>query len=241
MNLREEFENRKDEIEVYFEILRLIELDRPKLVAFDFIENKEESIIFDNKKINIVRASTCLLIYNLIESTVYNSVCTIFDDINSSIHNPKLKYFDLIDQIKKYWIQNVWKNDETMKEESIQSKFLELSNRIFNDSLVLASNTIKNGGSLDAKKIRETLESLGIDTRIIARDYDANRQGEVFKQIKNHRNWLAHGQKSFDEIGRDYPYQKLETWKKYVIEHLEKYILSVEDYICNQRYKITNI
>ena len=50
MTIRDEFEKRIIEIDLYFEILRTIELDKPKLSAYNSNEDKQIEILFDNAK-----------------------------------------------------------------------------------------------------------------------------------------------------------------------------------------------
>ena len=241
MEIRDEFDKRKSEVEIYFDILQTIELDKPKLTSFDILENRQQEIIFDSQRINIFRASAFLLLYNLVESTVFNSVISIFDAINSERHNPKLKFNDVIDEVKLYWIDNIYKHDETIQKITVVRKFKELADKIFNESLLLASNYIKYGGSLDALKIKETAEALGLRVEYLTNGYRKDTHGEALKDVKQKRNWLAHGEKSFAEIGQDYTYQRLDEWRNYIIEHLEKYIVSIEDYISTEKYKISGV
>ena len=237
MEIREEFNKRLVEIDLYFEILQTIELDKPKITSFDVIAEAQKEIIFDSQKINIFRASAFLLLYNLVESTIFNSVVSIFDSINSDRHIPKLKYYDVVDEIKTYWLNNMYKHDEQMEKLTIVNKFKSITDRIVNESMVLASTYIKYGGSLDASKIRDTAKSLGIKMDTLSRGYRQDTHGEALKEVQQKRNWLAHGEKTFAEIGQDYPYQRLLDWKIYIVEHLEKFILSTENFIANEEYK----
>jgi hypothetical protein len=237
MDIKEEFEKRIVEIERYFEILAAIELDRPKLISFDVTLDEQKEIIFDSKHINILRASTFLLMYNLVESTIYNSVVVIFDSISSSQHSPSLKFFDVIDDIKKYWLSHSYKHDENAKKDSVINWYMTITDKIFSQSLGLISNQIQYGGSIDAQNIRKIAKSLGMNLSKISENYREVTHGEALKEIKQKRNWLAHGEKTFSEIGQDYPVSRLLEWKDHTKEHLEKYIESVEDYIINQHYK----
>ena len=238
MGIREEFEKRLLEVNTYFEILKVLELDKPKLSAHDLEKDQNVEIIFDDRKINILRSNAFLLLYNLIESTVFNAVTSIFDSINADKHKPKLDYFDVIDAIKKYWLNNVYKHDEKIKKNTVVNNFMDIVNRIFNESLSLVSNYLKYGGTLDAEAIETTAIELGVSVGILKNGFDKNTHGEAFKQIKRHRNWLAHGDKSFAEIGQDFPYSRLEEWKIYSVEHLVKFIDSIETYIKNEEYVV---
>ncbi|NDV57238.1 MAE_28990/MAE_18760 family HEPN-like nuclease [Bacteroides sp. 519] len=238
MAIREEFDKRLLEVNTYFEILQLLELDKPKLSAHNIESNQSVEINFDSRRINILRSNAFLLLYNLVESTVFNSVTSIFDAVNSDRHNPKLKYFDVIDAIKKYWLNNVYKHDEKIKKETVVKSFMEIANRIFSESLSLASNYLKYGGTLDAESIEDTAIDLGVNIGNLKNGFDKNTHGEAFRQIKRNRNWLAHGDKSFAEIGQDFPYNRLDEWKLYIVEHLEKFIMSIETYIRDEKYKV---
>ena len=103
--------------------------------------------------------------------------------------------------------------------------------------MVLIEGRIKYGGSIDADIIEKTAQSLGMGLGKIKNGFDKNTHGDAFINVKKHRNWLAHGDKSFADVGKDFPYSRLYDWKKYIIEHLEKFIISIEDYINNKEYK----
>ena len=96
MEIRNEFVKRISEINSFYEILRIIEFEKPKIFGFNIDENKIENLIIDNNKIDTLRSTSYLLLYNLIESTIYNSIITIFDDINDK----GLKYFDIIEEVQ---------------------------------------------------------------------------------------------------------------------------------------------
>lgn len=108
MSIRIEFEKRVKEIDSFYEILKVIEMDRPKISAFDINNEKEEILPINNSKIDTLRSTSYLLLYNLIESTVYNSITNIFDIINDD----GLKYFEIIGDVQKYWLNNLYKHDD---------------------------------------------------------------------------------------------------------------------------------
>ena len=238
MEIRDEFEKRLLEVGTYFEILKVLEFEKPKLSAYDLEKGQNLEIVFDDRKINILRSNAFLLLYNLIESTVFNAVTSIFDSINAEKHKPRLDYFDVIDDIKRYWLNNIYKHDEKVKKETVVKSFMDIFDRIFNDSLSLVSNYLKYGGTLDADSIEITARDLGVSIGKLKNGFNKNTHGEAFKQIKRHRNWLAHGEKSFAEIGQDFPYSRLEEWRVYSVEHLEKLIDSIAIYVINDEYLV---
>lgn len=234
MTIREEFEKRIVEINLYFEILKTIELDKPKLSAYSSNEDKQIEILFDSEKIKILRANSFLLLYNLIESTIYNSVVSIFDTITDN----QIKYFEMIEEVQKYWLNNLYKHDDKKKKATIIETFMNIANQIFNDNISLVSNEISYGGSLDAQTIFDTAKSMKIEIGNVHRVYDKNIHGETLKNIKNKRNWLAHGEKTFSEVGDNVDFSQLNESKIQVEMFLEEYIKSVEKYIRNEAYKL---
>lgn len=234
MRIREEFDKRITEINLYFEILKTVELDRPKLSAYSSIEEKQIEILFDSEKIKILRANSFLLLYNLIESTIYNSIISIFDKIADN----QIKYFEMIKEVQKYWLNNLYKHDDKKKKETIIDAFMNIANQIFNDNISLASNEINYGGSLDAQAIFDTAKSMKIEIGNVHRVYNKDIHGEILKNIKDKRNWLAHGEKSFSEVGDDITFSQLLEAKSQVKIFLEEFINSVEAYIVNESYKV---
>ena len=72
MLIREEFDNRVIEIESFYEILGIIELEGPKITAYDLNNSIEKIVNINSAKVDTLRSTAYLLLYNLIESTIYN-------------------------------------------------------------------------------------------------------------------------------------------------------------------------
>jgi hypothetical protein len=234
MTVREEFNKRVGEIDSFYEILEIIELERPKISAFDITANQEKILSVNSSKIDTLRSTSYLLLYNLIESTVYNSITNIFDEINDE----GLKYFDIIEDVRKYWLNNLYKHDDKKKKETIIETIMKVANQIFTDTITLASNEINYGGSLDAGTIFATAQSMKIEVGNIRRIYDKTIHGQMLIDVKKKRNWLAHGEKSFIEVGSSSTFSQLDDARIYISEFLGEFITSVEEYINNKHYKV---
>jgi hypothetical protein len=235
MTIRKEFDKRVAEINSFYEILSIIELENPRIFA-NKIENEsvvETELQINSSKVDTLRSTTFLLLYNLIESTVYNSVISVFDEISDK----GLKYFDIVEDVQKYWLNNLYKHDDKKKKETIIETIMNVAIQIFNNTIVLASNEINYGGSLDAQTIFATAKSMRIDLGNVHRIYDKNKHGQTLIDIKQKRNWLAHGEKSFIEVGGTSSLGQLEEAKDNVFELLSEFISAVESYISNQQYK----
>ena len=191
MTIKEEFEKRIIEIESFYEILEIIEMEKPNISAYNINEDKDIILAINNQKIDILRSTAYLLMYNLIESTIYNSIVSVFNEIEDK----NLRYFDIIEELRSYWLNSRYKHDNKSKKETIINTILQITNEIFNNTIVLVSNQINYGGSLDTKNIINTANSMKIETGTLYRkiNEDKDQYENIFRDIKNNRNWLAHG------------------------------------------------
>ncbi|MCC2598212.1 MAE_28990/MAE_18760 family HEPN-like nuclease [Sphingobacterium sp. FBM7-1] len=236
MMIKEEFDKRMLEIDSFYEILQAIELESPKILAYDIESGADKTLVINAAKIDTLRSTSYLLLYNLIESTVYNSIISIFDQIKDN----RLRYFDIIEDVQKYWLNNLYKHDDKKRKDTIIQTIMKIANQIFNDTIELASNEINYGGSLDAQTIFATADSMKINTGNLRRVYDLNTHGQTLMDIKRKRNWLAHGEKSFIEVGSSATFSQLLETRNYIYEFLSVYISAVEEYLINKHYKISN-
>lgn len=235
MAIREEFDKRAVEINSFYEILSIIELENPRILAHKVEEDKisETLLPINPSKIDTLRSTTYLLLYNIIESTVYNSIVSVFDEISDQ----GLKYFDIIENVQRYWLNNLYKHDDKKKKETIIETIMDVAMQIFNNTIVLTSNEINYEGSLDARTIFSTAKSMQIDIGNVHRIYDENKHGLTLVDIRQKRNWLAHGEKSFIDVGSTISFTQLQEAKDYVFAFLDEFITAVETYIETQQYK----
>ena len=236
MLIREEFDNRVIEIESFYEILGIIELEGPKITAYDLNNSIEKIVNINSAKVDTLRSTAYVSLYNLIESTIYNTITSIFDEIKDS----GLKYFDVIDDVQKYWLNNIYKHNDNKRKETIIETIITISNKISTEIIELASNEINYGGSLDAQKIFATAKSMKIDISNVHVIYDKTKHGESLVEVKKKRNWLAHGEKSFIEVGSSSTFSQLDDARKYICDFLSEFITSVETYITNKHFKTIN-
>jgi len=237
MIIRDEFNNRVIEIDSFYEILEIIELESPKITAYDLTGSNERTVSINSSKIDTLRSTSYLLLYNLIESTIYNTISTVFDEIKDS----GLKYSDVIADVQKYWLNNIYKHNDNKRKETIIDTIISISNKISADIIELASNEINYGGSLDAKKIFDTAKSMNIDITNVHVIYDKAKHGESLVDVKKKRNWLAHGEKSFIEVGSSSTFSQLLETKNYIVDFLSEFIISVENYIVNRHFQTATI
>jgi hypothetical protein len=243
----DDFNQRKIEIDKYFEFVEKIE------DGYIILNSLNTALIhykIDEEHIKIFKANGFLILYNLVESTILNCIISIFDEISTKeINNSKISYRDVNEKIKKYWLKNKYNHDEKIKKVSVVNQFYQICENVTaNISLSIVSEKVSFGGNLNAMRIREIAEDLGI--ALDESHYKAHLHGAALKEIKKNRNDLAHGHKSFTTIGKDITYigdgldgtkgLGLKHLKDYTIEHLESFIKNIKQYIIEEKYLIEN-
>ena len=243
MVFRDEFNNRLAEVNKYFDFLEKIESEYKILMN----HSKTLSFTIDDELLKILKANGFLILYNLIEATILNSIIAIFDEIKVD----NLIYAKVSEKIKKYWFKNKYKHSDAIKDENLNNKFYILVEEVIsNITLEIIKDRIEYGGNIDARRIKEISDSLGIN--LITTHYKKENHGEALLKICKKRNDLAHGVYSFSDIGKDITYNGtvvtsgttpiitnfgLKHFKQFTEEHLEKYIESVENFIRLKSYK----
>lgn len=83
-------------------------------------------------------------------------------------------------------------------------------------------------GNVDAAKIRD-----------VAREYGFQKpraKGDNLLTVKSNRNDLAHGDKAFADVGRDYDVARLTAIKSEVLVYLGEVLQNVSDYLTSRSY-----
>lgn len=218
-----EFNTRVQEIDKYFEMLERILLQDAQL----YFPNKATHKIkaFDDELIKILKANCFLLLYNLIESSVKSSITTIYDHISAN----NKKYSEVVDEIKKIWIQENYKNFKERSTDFIFQKINEIADDVI--SVQFESDKVISG-NIDGLKIREFAAKYGFS----ARTHRLSSNGVKLHQVKTQRNLLAHGSLSFSECGRQYTYEDLASVKSQVIIYLRGILKNIQRYLDHDEY-----
>lgn len=219
---RAEYTKRLNEVTLYFETIKLLDNGDCSIICKDINGGTTEKII-DGELAKIMKANGFLLLYNLIEATIRNSISAILNSISTD----KLTFKLLSDNLKKLWInQEINKTKDISK---FKEKVSELSEKILNDKLLEFSNECVNiSGNIDAQRIREIAKKFG---------YLEPKNGRGLQTIKDKRNQLAHGEFTFSDIGKNYTSNDLIDYKSEVITFIENVLNNVETYINEKGYK----
>lgn len=220
-NVRNEYNKRLAEVELYFDTWKLLDRGNCSIKCIDILGNEMTKEI-DPKLSTILKANGFLLLYNLVEATVSNSIQAIFN----SMHSSQIAYKDLTEKIRKMWVRQ-----ETKKSAHIDTLLDILGKVVDNSVLAFSKDCVNISGNIDAQKIREISEQFGC--RQIS-------DGRDLYTIKDKRNKLAHGEFSFAEVGRDYSVSDMTIFKDSVNCYMTQVMDEIEKFIDKSGYSRIN-
>jgi hypothetical protein len=216
-----DFNTRAREINEYFSFLEGLDNGTIKFAISDNDGGLGIKSI-DSELGKTLKANSFLLLYNLIESSMRNAVEAIFDELKEE----RVSFNAVRKEIKKVVIQN-FKNRSP---DNIHNRIRDISLDIISagfDSKELFS------GNIDRDEITKTARKYGFsyDT-----DYATTKHGENLFDIMQKRNDLAHGNKSFSEVGRLVSISDLLKIKDEAIEYIGQILRNIELYLNSKEY-----
>lgn len=219
--LFEDFDERAQEVSKYFFLLKNLEQRSIKLSMGNSNNQKVKDI--DTELEKTLKATGFLLLYNLIESTIMTAIQAIFDDIAKE----SVSFNDLKQDIKKIVINNLKKNKST-------DELLKVMNDISLDVISASFDKEKLfSGNIDAKKIKQVGKDYGFSCKT---NNQKTWDGIDLLKIKTNRNYLAHGFKSFKDVGKENTAEELLEMKKRVVCYLREILQNIAEYISKQEY-----
>ena len=219
-----DFNKRKDEVNEYFSFLEKMNNEDIKLSYTK--ENATGKFIISTKLQRIFVANTFLLLYNLVESTIRNSIVAIYN----KIQDDEIVYNDLSEKIKQIWLHkngkkfSIYSSDSTI-EVNLQTIINDIIN---NEIIMLTKDDIHISGNIDAQEIRNLAKKIGFET---------SNNGRHLESIKDKRNRLAHGEHTFHDIGKDFTYNDLNSYKETTFIHLEDVVGKIKVFIGDGQYR----
>ena len=255
-NLLADFQEKVDEINKYFEFVQFINTYG--------IENnrtlKTESLsdfTIDTNLEKVLRGNCYLMLYNLVEGSITESINAIFTDINQNnilLHQLTPAYkqiwlryrFDLVKSMDKKDMNKKHGNMDVNLNQVLQNfdifsvhDFIEKKNvgnvkseEIFGGykAYLKVIKTSEISGNLDVRAIRDELSKIY--------DFDVPEKCDELLAVKNARNKLAHGEITFSEAGLRNTISELITMKDNVVEYLKIVLTNVDTFIERKGYKM---
>ena len=212
-----DFATRSSEVEGYFRFVLRVESEDVALrkaqgdeAAFSRTEHEELLKTF--------KATCYLLLYNLVESTMRNAVEAIFEELRAK----RVSFDDCREELRR----EVLKSFKKRNTDKLLPKLMSLAHDVIHETFE-RSETF--AGNLDARTIRQTASRFGFAE-------PTGRGFPMLQTVKDARNDLAHGVKSFAEVGRDALPSDLEEARRQTVEILSKTLTNIEAYLLNQDY-----
>lgn len=228
--INEDFQERKNEIVNILSYLKYMEKERS---TNDSIEkNMEVGDVDFNKLQKTIKASILLMLYNLVESTLTNCLNEIHDAITEST----IPYNKLNNSIQTlflaYHIESMNQKGGSGRQASIMRDLIFLLKEEENISITYQELAAVYGlysGNLDGKKVQSVLGQYGVKVSLPI-------QPRILETIKSLRNKLAHGELSFEDVGKEAHLGQIDDYIRKTIEYMEKVIICVENFIQKQDY-----
>lgn len=216
-----DFNTRAKEVNDYFIFVESLEKQTTKLAVFDPAGTyKIQSL--DPELAKTLKANGFLLLYNLVESTMRNAIEAIFEEFK----NKSISFDQLKPKIQIVVLQN-------LKNRSPQKIHLTI-NQISTDIITATFEREELfSGNVDARLIKEIAENYGFSYQT---DFSKTKNKQNLVVVKSNRNDLAHGIKSFEEVGRDKTIKQLLEIKEEVVEYLTQILENIRDYLDNEEY-----
>jgi len=240
------YENTKKSIEYFWNDIKR---DDSNLKNMSFLPISDDTTSNDNSNelrnlYEIKKSSFILMLYNIIEATVTKLIQEIIEVIVE--YSSKTEYRDVNENIRSLWIKLLIRrfggfNDETKVKriDSLCASFSEPDKKgqLFKDYGDIGGiiNVSEASGNLDFRKIKQIFGSFGIE--ITPSQSQENQSEEILfpkfselKDIKELRNQLAHGSRSFLEGFANKGVGKLKKYMDETFECLEILIRETDKY-----------
>jgi len=220
-DLLKDFDERAQEVSRYFFFLKNLQEGSIQLSMGHGEHTKTRKI--NDDLANTLKATGYLLLYNLIEATMRNAIEIIFDQLK----NKNISFDEVRDDLKKIIIKNFKDNQSTdTLLANIQAISVDIISAGFNKEKLFS-------GNIDAKKIKEIAEMYGFSYKTNAKK---TKDGRDLITVKTNRNDLAHGFKSFEEVGKNATVDDLLKLQKRVICYLREILHNIESYLSHEAY-----
>jgi hypothetical protein len=231
--INERFRQRLNEVNHYFELLDAFEREMvAKRLDWKNGRRRLPRIFGDDLSLKLLKAQSLLLLYNLVEATARDTV----DSIWEQIHLSGLSVKDVKGPLREIWVGSEFRKLDAFSASASNYRSCAtklLANAMAGTALSVRFRTIGGGGNVDRAVLREICNSHGVP--FVAPK--GCRDGVDLDDVRGKRNVLAHGEQTFEEVGRQYTVEDLKAAKQRLVLFLRKYVKRVELYVEARAYK----
>ena len=192
------------------------------------IKNKDDFEVI----VKIMKSNSILMLYNLVESTIRVSMLEYY----SSLNDKQLSFSQAIESIQKLWVKNYLSQ---INSNELNQKVFNMILNVIDDNycVEIEKESFHLSGNADVKEIKNILETHGITY-----DNDSFRDyGGALYTIKNRRNYLAHGNISFEDNGKEFSIQGIIELKDKTYRCLDYFIDLINSAIHDHKFMSDNL
>lgn len=223
---------RNSEVASYLELLKIAVERRATLIA------KDGALVYplSQELTHTLKANLVLLLYSVTEATLIQLLDEMHDAIGSNCSSADALNSELLRAV----IKSVKKDKSTTVLASAAPLHQSLFSYWISDwqSRTSAKDKRVDGisGSVDGLVFYEQLKKFGVVAPTPDDKPPSHLTSPALQIVKKRRNLLAHGEKSFTDLGRDLSVESLETDAIAVFDTLQRIAVEVDKYLRDQRY-----
>lgn len=171
----------------------------------------------------VLRAGTFLVLYNLVEASIRAAIEAIHDKITTS----NVPFGALVLSLRKESVR--WFKKKANP--AVHHTFEDFPAAFVAAALILEEQ-FSLSGSVDSRAIRELGECYGFSSDTS----EPTRKGSDLLSIKRNRNDLAHGLKTYEEVGRDVTATELMLLARRSMRYMGEILKNIDQYLENADY-----
>ncbi|MBL4832113.1 MAG: hypothetical protein JKY55_19815 [Aliivibrio sp.] len=215
----DDLDDKKKELKGYLDLIDY--LDSSNLLLND----KNDLFTVNTSLVKTAKGTVYLILYNLIEATMRESVLVIHDKMTANSE----QFDNLRIQLQHKVLLRARKDTIDLK------KMLENMNGNIAIAFHQASLSSKHlfSGNIDSTEIKKVGEIYGFSCNT---DYNQTKHGSDLRTVMRHRNDLAHGNKTFSSVGSEKSAQALRQLSNEVIAYICEISDNIQDCIDNKTY-----
>jgi hypothetical protein len=244
------FDEKVKELNQYFKLLRFLE-DKSHIEGFKLDVTQSATL----------KANCYLLLYNLIEGSIFEGIDSIFKAINQQ----NISFDRLNNDYKQKWLSytsSIINRDNKKIPKTFGKELSDILDNMavfsilnFKDndgnlfdnyaSYLKTQNKTDFSGTLDIRLIRKLAPLYGFSAPVEHYDEEKNKrlkekdkiseEAEAFLKVKNLRNKLAHGEISFSKAVQE-PIDEIRKTKIYIVCYLRRLLKNIDSFIEQQGY-----
>ena len=198
----------------------------------NYLDHFQSSLLTDADAecfFKVAKANVFVMLYNLVEATT--KAC--FDDVSSDLSNKSVRHSQLNTTVRHEWVRHYFKSNALVErhEEEQRVCISALVEEVLRDELVgeLLPDQVVSG-NVDEKELYKLARRFGII-------FSGGADGTALQTIKSRRNWLAHGNEKFSDLGKDFAVGDLRNYSTNCLSFMQRFVESTDDYVSNDRFR----